>query len=129
MDACSKHGWNPEPGSLQWRCPLCAADTVPKKSKTKATGGGSADVRLPGYTRMKRNERIRERDGYCCQKCGRPEAKGEIDHIVPLKDGGTEADANCQLLCVECHKDKSRADMGLKPKPYINTDGAPDGWK
>ena len=31
----------------------------------------------------------------------------EIDHIVPLADGGQDIDANCQPLCLDCHALKS----------------------
>ena len=31
----------------------------------------------------------------------------EIDHIVPLASGGTNDDSNLQLLCVDCHKEKT----------------------
>lgn len=57
-----------------------------------------------------------------CAKCGRlleflPTAF-EVDHRVPLEQGGADTDANCQLLCVVweagrklgCHMDKSNAE-------------------
>lgn len=30
------------------------------------------------------------------------------DHIVPLRDGGTNALSNCQILCAECHGRKTQ---------------------
>jgi 5-methylcytosine-specific restriction protein A len=127
---CAIHQWPSGPDDTSWRCPGCTSDTAkPTKARasktTTAYRGGSADVRMPGYTRMKRNERIRERDGYICQMCRRPTAKGEVDHIVALKDGGTEVDANCQLLCVECHKDKTAKDMGWKIRAGFDAAGMP----
>ena len=34
----------------------------------------------------------------------------ELDHVVPLADGGEDALDNCQLLCRRCHGRKSRAE-------------------
>lgn len=48
-----------------------------------------------------------------------------IDHIIPLAHGGTDADDNCQALCVECHDAKTRSDMGYREKPVIGIDGWP----
>lgn len=31
---------------------------------------------------------------------------GEVDHIVPLAKGGTNAPGNLQLLCKSCHGTK-----------------------
>ena len=40
-----------------------------------------------------------------CRLCGDP-AK-ELDHIVRLADGGTDAPSNLQPLCLDCHRAKS----------------------
>ena len=32
---------------------------------------------------------------------------GEIDHVVPLKDGGDDTISNIQLLCDKCHNEKT----------------------
>jgi len=34
------------------------------------------------------------------------------DHIVPLREGGTNALANCQILHVECHAEKTLGETG-----------------
>ena len=56
-----------------------------------------------------------------CETCGRITAYPygfEIDHIVPLYQGGADSDSNRQLLCVDgpdyegCHTAKTREDMG-----------------
>lgn len=52
--------------------------------------------------------RIRERDGHTCQQCG---AFGhEVDHIIPVSQGGTNDDANLQALCSACHMAKTQAE-------------------
>ena len=49
--------------------------------------------------------------GYRCSKCGIP-GRLEVDHIIPLHDGGAAYDENnLQVLCRECHFIKS----GYKP--------------
>ena len=46
------------------------------------------------------------RDGWSCVKCGR--RAREVDHIIPLSDGGNEFDlGNCQSLCKSCHMQKT----------------------
>lgn len=50
----------------------------------------------------------------------------ELDHIVPLFKGGTNADGNLQGLCKECHAVKTAQDLGYSYKP-AQTIGI-DGW-
>jgi len=40
-----------------------------------------------------------------CAHCGR--AATEVDHITPVRDGGTDHPANLQPLCAGCHRAKS----------------------
>lgn len=51
----------------------------------------------------------------------------ELDHRIPLKDGGPDDASNFQSLCRSCHVDKSAKDRGLDPKPVIGLDGWPIG--
>lgn len=49
-----------------------------------------------------------------CAHCGRqhkPSKPVTLDHIVPLKLGGTNTKFNIQPLCEHCHKTKDRADQ------------------
>jgi 5-methylcytosine-specific restriction endonuclease McrA len=48
----------------------------------------------------------------------------EVDHIVPLSRGGTDALENLQSLCAQCHEAKTRRDMGWRDRPRFG----PDGW-
>ena len=49
-----------------------------------------------------------------CEICGLPLQVGKIhyDHIVPDQLGGEATLDNCQAVCVGCHKDKTREDVG-----------------
>lgn len=40
----------------------------------------------------------------------------EIDHIVPLSEGGSNDLENLWLLCVECHKRKTSAERSARLK-------------
>lgn len=78
---------------------------------------GSLSVARPlsGQQRKRRNDRIKARDKYTCQRCRKltdPQDL-EIDHIIPLFEGGTEQDSNLQSLCAGedgCHALKSKAE-------------------
>ena len=71
-------------------------------------------------------ERIKQRDQYTCQKCGRVTDEGDVDHRIPLAKGGTDKDDNLQYLCrVPCHRDKTITDNGSSVKAAIGEDGWP----
>jgi 5-methylcytosine-specific restriction enzyme A len=63
-----------------------------------------------------------------CEPClarGRITAATEVDHIVPLKLGGTDAPNNLQSICTDCHSEKTATENGGKRKPKIGRDGWP----
>lgn len=74
----------------------------------------TAAKRITGRALQTRNERIKIRDGYRCNQCGRVTDDGEVDHIVNLAQwdyskGNPEQDTNLQWLCRKpCHAEKSR---------------------
>lgn len=54
--------------------------------------------------------RIKERDNYTCQICGKymPDEVGlHIDHIIPISKGGKTVEQNLQVLCDKCNLRKS----------------------
>ena len=71
-----------------------------------------ADVveRKRGSAGVRDRDRIRRRDCGLCQECkrnGRVAMGAAVDHIVPLWKGGSDDDANKELLCAPCHDVKS----------------------
>ena len=59
---------------------------------------------------MATRRRILLRDGYTCRCCGIVRVDNEVDHIIPLEQGGTNDDDNLQVLCggpEGCHKLKT----------------------
>ena len=59
-----------------------------------------------------------ERDGYTCQRCGRPGF--EVDHIRPIWKGGPTLDtANLQVLDRGCHIAKTRRERQRPIGPKV----------
>ena len=72
--------------------------------------------------------RILQEEPLCriCLEVGRVTAARDVDHIVPTSRGGALLDPmNCRPLCVPCHQDVTRVQMGHKAKPAIGLDGWP----
>lgn len=64
-----------------------------------------------------RNRQIRfERSRGRCNSCNiaLDPAEWECDHIVPLKDGGTNALENLVVLCKPCHRAKTQRDRDTR---------------
>ncbi len=53
-------------------------------------------------------EYILERDGFRCRSCGKapPEVELQIDHIIPIAQGGSNDISNLQTLCKTCNRRK-----------------------
>jgi 5-methylcytosine-specific restriction protein A len=69
--------------------------------------------------------RIRLRDCYQCRSCAIAVRTGEVDHIKSLEQGGSNDDDNLQLLCHQCHYEKTCRDNGFKKKTGATVDGLP----
>jgi 5-methylcytosine-specific restriction protein A len=46
-----------------------------------------------------------------CQMCHR-EAAAEVDHIIPIRQGGNNDESNLQALCKACHSRKTATEDG-----------------
>lgn len=62
---------------------------------------------------LKQRKRILERDGEKCLNCGRS-SDIQVDHIVPVFDGGKNDDDNLQVLCKTCHKVKGLSTINIR---------------
>lgn len=82
-------------------------------------GAGERQRQTKPLTEIEKNL-IRELHGHRCADCGEPAR--EVDHIVEVADGGTNLPSNLQLLCGDCHKEKTRkarrarSDDAARPK-------------
>lgn len=85
--------------------------------------------RLRGRKLQERNKKLARRNPLCvrCKAKGIVRAAVEWDHIIPLYKGGKDEESNLQGLCADCHKDKTREDMGMKPKVAFDVYGNPVG--
>lgn len=52
----------------------------------------------------------REALDYRCQDCG-GEGSLQLDHIVPVAEGGADTLDNLQWLCPECHRQKTLGEI------------------
>ncbi|MAU10626.1 MAG: HNH endonuclease [Anaerolineaceae bacterium] len=63
---------------------------------------------------------VRERANNCCEYCRLPEAAGtlpfHVDHIIPVKHGGTDDLDNLCLACFKCNAHKSHDLAGFDPE-------------
>ena len=74
---------------------------------------------MAGRKLQARRLRIWGKDPYCveCGKLTLYPAGFELDHKVPLHQGGADTDENCQVLCNGpdgCHERKTARDMGYR---------------
>lgn len=58
-----------------------------------------------------------------CKASGRVTLATEVDHIVALVNGGEDHADNRQALCDECHKAKTRRDLGQRERVTFDADG------
>lgn len=58
--------------------------------------------------------KVLERDKHQCQPCKRNGVLSraeEVDHVLPVSEGGTDAMSNLQGICPTCHKAKTAAEQ------------------
>ena len=83
---------------------------LPAKIRKPYENSRTRGNRLSGRALQRRNDRIKLRDQYTCQACGLVSIKGNVDHHVPLAEGGDDLDQNLRWLCLDCHAIKSKAE-------------------
>lgn len=68
---------------------------------------------MAGRQLQRRRLAVWSRDPHCVA-CGRlvDMHEFELDHVVALVNGGADTADNCQVMCIECHKAKTRRDLG-----------------
>ena len=98
--------------------PACRTEGCEKPVRN--VGGGRLDTlcykcrhpkprHRPGYGNARTRRRQRHK-GPVCERCGFvPEhpSQLDIDHIVPLSEGGADDPSNYQTLCANCHRLKT----------------------
>ena len=79
--------------------------------------------RIRGRRGVKHREQVRREEPLCrmCLAKGRVTPTQEIDHIIPLSEGGTNDRSNLQGLCRDHHLEKG----GCRHRQRIGIDGWP----
>lgn len=78
----------------------------------------SGEMPIPAIPKAKRRPRrmslsvarrfdVFKRDGYTCRICQKAGGELEVDHIVPVSKGGSNAMENLQTLCWTCNSGKA----------------------
>lgn len=81
------------------RCVTCTAiRRKPRDKRNNIARGGN------GWTWQRTRKAVLERDGHRCLACGTTGVRFEVDHIVPLAAGGSNALVNLRTLCALCHR-------------------------
>ncbi len=70
----------------------------------------------------RKKQKILERDSFTCKDCGITSdfAALEVDHIVPVCEGGSNDPTNLETLCYKCNMSKSHGKMSLRRSKIQN---------
>ena len=73
---------------------------------------------LSGYYALR--WQVLERDKFTCQYCGQkaPDAKLEVDHVLPVVDGGDDSPSNLNTSCYACNRGRSGLSIRLRRMKY-----------
>lgn len=74
----------------------------------------SQQVRIRGRALQEKRKDWWLRDPHCevCKRFTLFPDGFQLDHKIRLADGGDESDENTQLLCIDCHADKTASEGG-----------------
>jgi 5-methylcytosine-specific restriction protein A len=78
--------------------------------RERAWSGSGGSKRTNTHQHRARRKRVLERDGHLCRIRYGDICLGEadqMDHVVPLGEGGADEDFNCIAACGPCHRRKS----------------------
>lgn len=95
--------------------------SLPKLSanrfKTLEAKAGTTE-RIRGRAWSETRQRIALAHSYRCAHCGLVWRShiDQIDHAIPLEQGGSNDDSNLQPLCNECHNAKTASENGNRWK-------------
>lgn len=89
----------------------------PRVAAARQTAVRPHFVERPGYRERERTRELVLGERPLCALCaaaGRVAAAVEVDHVVPLHLGGSNARSNLQGLCVPCHERKTAAEAARR---------------
>jgi 5-methylcytosine-specific restriction protein A len=85
-----------------------AAKQQRSQSEREAAQPWRSKYRDPAYHRER--QAVLKRAAGRCERCRRTDLPLQVDHLVPLSQGGTNERANLWALCTYCHKQKTAHD-------------------
>lgn len=90
----------------------------------------STNERIRGRKLQQIRARVLSANPLCvrCEAKGRVSLAIHVDHIIAITHGGNDDpydDSNRQGLCGPCHDEKTREDLGQRPRIEVGVDGYP----
>lgn len=118
--------WKPPEPNVPLPKPAKRSGANARKQRVEASAEAPVEIK-PAKAKPERKPigaRLRamvlERDGFKCVRCGvEPGLTGvqlDVDHILPVAQGGTNCESNLQTLCKACNSGK-----GARREPIDNT--------
>lgn len=103
----------PKLKTLKPRIQTLGSQVRPLQSRDYSRGR-TVGKRLDGRRLTELRYRMWLDDPHCtaCSQLTRYPNGFELDHIVALVNGGSDTRDNRQLLCLDCHRAKTREDLG-----------------
>jgi hypothetical protein len=94
-----------------WKAALVrAADSLgdqgSEETAEKVAAGHTELSAKRGGLSVRKRFFVFKRDKYRCRICGATGVELEVDHIVPVAEGGSDALGNLQTLCFKCNRGK-----------------------
>lgn len=86
----------------QSRCSRCRSESEALRRKVRGA--------TPHADRLA--AKVRAANWWDCEECGLRVLSAEVDHVVPLSDGGVDVPSNLQVLCQRCHRLKTGQENG-----------------
>ena len=88
--------------------------TIATLDASGAVAGFGIEKRIRGTTLQNIRRAHFQKQPLCviCLGGGRTSLATELDHVLPLHQGGTDTVGNRQGLCAQCHLEKSKTERG-----------------
>lgn len=71
-------------------------------------------------------EKMKKRDNYTCQYCGKSGVKLTVDHVIPKSRGGKNTWENCVAACEPCNYSKDNKTPDEAGMKLLKTPTVPD---
>lgn len=98
-----------------------------KKATKKASPKSDAKKRRKRSNYIQHRQRLYHVYGSICWLCGEPNA-AQIDHVIPLSQGGSNDFTNLRLAHDECNLARNRKSHPWHKAPAISGNGFPRKW-